>query len=263
MMIIRGAILAASLAGTAAFSGSVAANCPEYVFQPQATYAPGACDIQSGYPARATSPAVAGCASQQVSIPQPVCEQSDFRRQGEKNTLNVKITQLREPEGHSLGNKLTSAGFHPINQVTQATLRDQGMFDPSIVNEDTDIILDIETDDLTATYGWSGLPGEELAVDGKVSSLKFGCNAYGPYEVFMVACASDEVWCLVGLADRYDSEGSRRLLSVPDESRSLLSRVAGHLASPGSLFGMAAGVALEGSRHLLSSHNCIGKCDQY
>jgi hypothetical protein len=191
-----------------------------------------------------------------VSIPLPVCEKTDFRRQANfnaaTNTLNVKITALLQPDGHPLTNQLMSAGFQPINQVSQATVRAQGMFDSNIVNENTKIVLDVKTSDLTATYGWSGLPGEELKVVGAVSSLKFGCNAYGPYEVFMVACANDETQCLVGLAFRYaDAGASRGLLSAPEEDSTVLARAARHLTSAGPLFGIATGLVLEGSRHLL------------
>jgi hypothetical protein len=259
-MMIRGAILVASMAGAAAFSTPVPDNCPEYIFQPQPVYALGACDSEAG-PAKASAAAPFGCPTQKVSIPLPVCEKTDFRRQAnyntKTNTLNVKITALLKPDGHPLTEQLTSAGFQPINQVFQATLRDQGMFDSSIVNENTKIVLDVATSDLTATYGWSGLPGEELEVVGAVSSLKFGCNAYGPYEVFMVACSTYEVQCLVGLAFRYaDAGASRGLLSAPEEVGTI-ARVASHLTGAGSLFGLATGVALEGGRHLLGSRHVL------
>jgi hypothetical protein len=123
------------------------------------------------------------------------------------------------------------------------------MFDTTIINENTAIILNINTPDLNATYGWSGLPGQELRVVDNISSIQFGCNGYGPYEVYIVSCPADAdlVWCLIGLADR----GEQR--------RNILGSVVKYVTSPTSLLGMGTTVVLEGARHLLRENSAFTK----
>jgi hypothetical protein len=222
--------------------------CPKYIFVPQPTYALGACDHPSSS-ASVSVPPPLGCITKNVSIPLPVCNNNHQRfLLVSEDVLDIKITELKDPDGHPLVDSLRSSGFVPIHQVLQKTLREHGMFDPDIVNEDTDIILDISTSELNATYGWSGLPGQEMEVDGKVSSMRFGCNGYGPYEVYIVSCLDGHLWCLVGLADRSEERGRR-----------LFSTAAGHLANPTSLLGMATSVVLEGARRLLRENSAFTK----
>jgi hypothetical protein len=120
------------------------------------------------------------------------------------------------------------------------------LFDPNIVNEETDIIVNINTPELNVTYGWSGLPGQELEVVDNISSIQFGYNDYGPYEVYIVSCLTADSWCLIGLADR----GRRR---------NLLGNVVDYLTSPQSLLGMGTNVVLEGARRLLKGHSAFTK----
>jgi hypothetical protein len=221
--------------------------CPEYIFEPEPTYALGAC----AHPSSNASLSVAlpiQCDSIHVSIPFPICYKNNHRLL-QSNLLNIQIVDLKDPEGHTLVDNLYSAGFVPVHQVPQKTLEDQGLFDPNIVNEHTDIIVNINTPELNATYGWSGLPGQELVVTDNISSIQFGCNGYGPYEVYIVSCPagdSDLVWCLIGLADR----GSRR---------NLLGDVVDYLTTPYSLFGMGTNIVLEGARRLLQEHSSFTK----
>jgi hypothetical protein len=221
-------------------------TCPKYVFEPQPTYASGACIHPSSRTSVFVAPPV-GCVSKHVSIALPVCNKQ--RLLLSNNVLDVQIFDLKSPHGHSLIDNLYSEGFIPIHQVPRKTLRDQGLFDANIINENTDIILNINTPDLNATYGWSGLPGQELTVVDNISSIQFGCNGYGPYEVYIVSCPGDAdlLWCLIGLAER----GGQR--------RNLLRSVVDYVTSPTSLLGVATSVVLEGARHLLRENSAFTK----